>query len=113
MIILDEYLLKVEDYKKQAKDLASAMKTDALKKRLEIDFSTSDDYQSIRIKNSIDSSVLETNPDLDSTKKDKVNHGLGTKIIRDITEKYEGICSFFEKNGMFGVHVMIPIRREE
>ena len=35
MIILDEYLLKVEDYKKQAKDLASAMKTDALKKRLE------------------------------------------------------------------------------
>ncbi|MBR3415469.1 MAG: GHKL domain-containing protein [Clostridia bacterium] len=82
-------------------------------KRLEIDFSTSDDYQSIIIKNSIDSSVLETNPDLDSTKKDKVNHGLGTKIIRDITEKYEGICSFFEKNGMFGVHVMIPIRREE
>ena len=82
-------------------------------KRLEIDFSTSDDYQSIIIKNSIDSSVLETNPDLDSTKKDKVNPGLGTKIIRDITEKYEGICSFFEKNGMFGVHVMIPIRREE
>ena len=82
-------------------------------KRLEIDFSTSDEYQSIIIKNSIDSSVLETNPNLDSTKKDKMGHGLGTKIIREITEKYEGICNFFEKNGMFGVHVLLPIRKEE
>jgi sensor histidine kinase YesM len=82
-------------------------------KRLEIDFSTVDEYQSIIIKNSIDSSVLETNPHLDSTKKDKTGHGLGTKIIREITEKYEGICNFFEKNGMFGVHVMLPIRKEE
>ncbi len=34
MIILDEYKLKIEDYRKQAKDLASAMKTDALEERL-------------------------------------------------------------------------------
>ena len=34
MIILDEYKLKIEDYKKQAKDLASAMKTDELEARL-------------------------------------------------------------------------------
>ncbi len=34
MIILDEYRLKIEDYKKQAKDLASAMKTDELEARL-------------------------------------------------------------------------------
>ena len=82
-------------------------------KRLEIDFSTSDEYQSIIIKNSIDSSVLETNPDLASTKKDKTGHGLGTKIIREITDEYDGICNFFEKNGMFGVHIMLPIRKEE
>ncbi|MBQ6052145.1 MAG: peptide chain release factor 2 [Clostridia bacterium] len=34
MIILDEYRLKIEDYRKQAKDLASAMKTEELEKRL-------------------------------------------------------------------------------
>ena len=78
-------------------------------KRLEIDFSTSNDYQSIVVKNSIGMSVLDNNPELHSTKKGPEIHGLGTKIIRETTEKYGGICRFFEENDMFGVHVLIPI----
>ena len=78
-------------------------------KRLEIDFSTQNEYQSIVVKNSVGMSILNNNPELQSTKKDLGTHGLGTKIIRETTEKYGGICRFFEENGMFGVHVLIPI----
>jgi len=89
---------------------------DALKKtsekRLEIDFSTPNDYQSIVVKNSVDAPVLGNNPELRSTKKGREAHGLGTKIIRETTEKYGGMCRFFEENDMFGVHILIPLNQK-
>ncbi len=89
---------------------------DALKKtsekRLEIDFSTLNDYQSIVVKNSVDAPVLGNNPELRSTKKGREAHGLGTKIIRETTEKYGGMCRFFEENDMFGVHILIPLNQK-
>ena len=53
------------------------------------------------IKNTIDRSVLETNPDLISTKKDKQEHGYGTRIIQDIAQKYSGRVDFYEEQNKF------------
>lgn len=53
------------------------------------------------ISNSISSSVLTNNPQLLTTKQDKSTHGLGTKIIKEIANKYNGRCDFFEENGVF------------
>lgn len=53
------------------------------------------------LKNSIDESVLKSNPMLNTTKKLSDSHGYGTKIIKDISEKYNGRCDFYEDDGMF------------
>ena len=51
--------------------------------------------------NTIDESVLEKNPELNSTKKNKKVSGYGTKIIKDLAEKYHGKCDFYERESLF------------
>lgn len=53
------------------------------------------------MKNTIGHSVLEGNPELNTTKKDKIIHGFGTKIINDIAKKYNGAFDYYEENGYF------------
>lgn len=66
-------------------------------------------YETIQVKNSIADPVLADNPALCSTKR-AGNHGYGVRQIRDIVEKYEGLCRFYEKEEMFCAEVMIPAR---
>lgn len=53
-----------------------------------IDFSIKKDESVyyFSMKNTIGHSVLEGNPELNTTKKDKIIHGFGTKIINDIAK---------------------------
>lgn len=53
------------------------------------------------MKNTIGHSVLEGNPELNTTKKDKIIHGFGTKIINDIAKKYNGAFRLLRENGYF------------
>lgn len=59
------------------------------------------------VKNSIERSILGINPKLQTTKSDKINHGLGTAIIKDISEKYNGRCDFYEVNNTFCCSVIL------
>lgn len=59
------------------------------------------------MKNSINGSVIKNNPNLITTKKDKHLHGLGTKIIKDIAEKYNGIADFFENDDVFICYIIL------
>lgn len=65
-------------------------------------------YDTILVKNKIDSSVLEVNPELNSQKNDKEQHGYGIKQIKLIAQKYDGIADIYEEDDMFCVNVMIP-----
>lgn len=65
-------------------------------------------FDAFSVKNRISESVLETNPDLNSTKEDKSRHGFGVKQIRDIVESYEGFADFYEEDGMFILNVFVP-----
>lgn len=65
-------------------------------------------YDTILVKNKINSSVLETNPKLSSDKNNSEQHGYGIKQIKTIAEKYEGIVDIYEENNMFCINVMIP-----
>lgn len=76
-------------------------------KRLEVIIENRNGFDSIVVKNSIDTSVLSDNPDLKSTKPGE-NHGFGMVQIRKITEKYEGMMDIYEKNGMFVINVVYP-----
>lgn len=66
------------------------------------------DYEVILIKNRIEKSILQKNPKLESTKEEKDIHGMGIRQIRDLVEKYDGMCDFFEEDGFFCVSAFIP-----
>lgn len=67
-----------------------------------------DEYNYIfNLKNTIDTSVLDKNPALKTTKSDSKLHGFGTKIIQDIAEKYNGQCDFYEERNYFCCNVTL------
>lgn len=67
------------------------------------------EYETIVVKNRISSSVLEANPDLNTTKEDSENHGRGISQIRSITGRYNGMCDFYEEDGYFVSCAFIPV----
>ena len=66
-------------------------------------------YDSIVVKNRVSESVMERNPELKTTKGDSDEHGKGIPQIRDIADKYEGMCDFYEEDGYFISCAFIPI----
>lgn len=80
----------------------------ATEKRIQLFFHLENNNRIILCQNTIEHSVLQTNPQLQSTKPDKDNHGLGQKIITKIVADYDGIYEYYEENGMFGLQVILP-----
>lgn len=65
-------------------------------------------YETIIVKNRISGSVLDKNPGLISDKAEPESHGIGISRIREITEKYHGLCDFYEEDGWFCAAAYIP-----
>lgn len=80
-----------------------------IKKEPLIDIEIFDDkqYVSINIKNKIENSVLSSNPNLFTTKKDKTSHGIGLLSVKEIVKKYNGIYKISEENNTFIVNIML------
>ena len=64
-------------------------------------------YLAIEVRNKIDASVLKKNPKLITTKSDKTAHGIGMKIVRQITDSYDGRLEITEENSNFIVRVYL------
>ena len=78
-----------------------------IRKRIYINI-TSDGYRYIFcVKNTIQESVLQTNPQLLTSKENKTGHGLGIKIVKSIAEKYNGNVDFYEENDEFCCNVIL------
>ncbi len=77
------------------------------KRYIEVNMLNDDDVLYISVKNAITVSVLENNKDLSTIKADKKSHGLGTKIIKDIVEKYNGSIDYYEEEGFFCCDIRI------
>lgn len=61
-----------------------------------------DGYRYIfNLKNTVNNSILNNNPELVTTKQDKANHGYGISIMKDIANKYNGNCDFYEVDNYF------------
>lgn len=87
-------------------DNAIAAANNSKEKYLEVSIYSNKGMDIITVKNSIDKSVLESNPDLITTKKE-VGHGLGIKQIKAISEKYNGDIDIYEKDGFFVISIML------
>lgn len=61
----------------------------------------------IEVKNKIEESVLQNNAKLQTTKQEKIMHGLGVEGIKKIVKKYEGDIEFSEKEAWFCISVFI------
>ena len=74
---------------------------------IEVNMTNEDDILCISVKNAITGSVLINNNKLSTTKNDTKNHGLGTKIIKDIVGKYNGSIDYYEEDGVFCCDIRI------
>lgn len=87
---------------------------DLITKRIILDIFARKDYFFISCKNTIGSSVLATNSELESTKKDDTElHGKGIAILKDIVKKYHGEIRISEENELFSVIVVLRNKQSE
>lgn len=77
-------------------------------RRIELHFLTQNQNRVIVCKNTIEESVMKSNPELKSTKGDSQMHGFGHKIVEETVEKYYGFVNYFEKDDMFCVQIVLP-----
>ena len=72
-----------------------------------LEISKENNIYSFMVKNSLDNSVIRENPELKTTKKDSINHGLGISIIRDIVNKYSGRYDYYEIDNAFCCSIIL------
>ena len=68
------------------------------------------DYLSIEISNPVSINPIDEEGNLETTKVDKENHGLGIKSIKSTVEKYNGILNYEYNDGIFTLNIMVPVR---
>lgn len=77
------------------------------KRQIYLKITADENNFTFNLKNTIDYSVLADNKYLHTTKDMNGEHGYGTKIIRDIAEKYCGRCDFYEEDDLFCCNVVL------
>ena len=77
------------------------------KPEITLNMSGQNNYYCILIENTVKYEVLKNNPHLFTTKNDKSVHGIGTKSISEIINKYHGMSECYEESGKFAVNIML------
>ena len=75
--------------------------------RIELNFSRRENYYRIEVRNRINESVLMTNANLKTTKKDSDHHGIGLQNVREIVERNDGMMEYYESGHWFIVQVWL------
>ncbi len=77
---------------------------------IELSFSLIGGYQNISCRNQISDSVIKSNPELKTTKKDDQIHGYGIKSMKNAVEYANGLIEFYEDDKYFVCHVALPCK---
>lgn len=77
------------------------------KKDIQIKMTEQKNYLVIMVKNRSSIDVVKANPSLLTTKADKQYHGIGTKVIKRIVEKYDGVMDMSMESEYFIVNIML------
>ena len=70
-----------------------------------------DNAVSIRVHNTTAHPVLAENPFLLTSKEDRKLHGLGTRNIRRIVNRYNGTLEYCEQKNVFMCNITIPLEK--
>lgn len=81
--------------------IEACIKDSMEKPMIELYITNNKNYLNIILSNTISYSILANNPKLVTSKKNKLNHGLGMLTIKDIVEKHNGMINIFEENSKF------------
>lgn len=65
----------------------------------------------LKIVNTIPKSILDTNPNLYTSKKDPKKHGIGIESIKLLVNKYNGVLDFYEEGLYFYSIILLPINK--
>lgn len=74
---------------------------------IELHITENEGFYRIELSNDVDISILSSNPDLHTSKVDKLHHGYGISSIRKTVKKYHGSLQFQEKNHRFYVYMIL------
>lgn len=74
---------------------------DSDNKELLLKICTKDERIIFLVRNTIQGSVLQKNPELSSCKEDETEHGFGVSVIKEIAGRYDGSAQFYEESGYF------------
>lgn len=66
-------------------------------------------YLCIKVENATAINVIKENPDLKTDKPDAEHHGIGIRLIRSITEKYDGLLDFRMEDHLFVAEVFLKL----
>lgn len=77
------------------------------KKYISLSIQNKNNYTIIHIENVVEGSVLGTNSELKTTKRNKKHHGIGIRNIEKIVKKYDGMIEYYEENENFCCDIMI------
>lgn len=89
----------------------NALEASAKVAQPDIRFSMREDggYLKISIRNRVEGSVLQQNPNLRTTKQDARSHGIGMSMIRSVVSQYNGHMKLTEEEGYFVVTLMLAV----
>ena len=93
-------------------DNAIEAATETVEKRITLEIQENAGYLIIFTSNSINSSVLKNNANLETSKTNKELHGIGIKSIKSIVDRYNGMIQFYEEENEFCCHIMLEINKE-
>ncbi|MBU5438795.1 GHKL domain-containing protein [Tissierella sp. MSJ-40] len=82
---------------------------DMNKRKIRIKINPYKDYLFIEISNPTITNPINEQGQLETTKRDKENHGFGVKSIETVVERYNGILNYEYNNEEFILSIMLPI----
>ncbi|MBP3620926.1 MAG: GHKL domain-containing protein [Lachnospiraceae bacterium] len=94
-------------------DNAIRAQQDINKKLITVKIYSQNDMLYLVVSNHIEGSVLRDNPKLETTKDDKVTHGLGLKSIKKRVSDMDGMYKISEKGDSFTTTITIPMENKK
>ncbi|WP_394372125.1 GHKL domain-containing protein [Clostridium neonatale] len=70
-------------------------------------------FMIIEIINSKQEPIKYINSKIESTKPNKLIHGIGLDNIREIAKKYDGIVDIIEEKNLFNLYIMLKIKNRD